>query len=86
MMDSMNTPSVNMPAGQIERVHESRASVEAHTEPYSARLIKKRRRERKGGRRYPPDTFETEDGRQSEAESGPTPDVDDPGTVIDIKA
>ena len=84
-MDSMNTPAVNMPAGQIERVKESRASVEAHTEPYFMRLIRKRRREREG-RRYHPDTFETEDGRQSEAEPGPVTDVDDPGNVIDIKA
>jgi hypothetical protein len=92
-MDEFSTPSVNMPARHIERVGESKASVEAHGEPFYMQLFRKRRRDSDEEPRQPPeehhqqaDVFETEDGRQSESEAGTVVDVDKPGTVIDLIA
>jgi hypothetical protein len=84
-MDEFKTPSVNMPARQIERVGESKASVSSHEEPFFMHLIRKRRQDPEQ-RRHQADVFETEDGRQSESPSEPVMDLDEPGTVIDIKA
>jgi hypothetical protein len=92
-MDEFSTPSVNIPARQMERVGESKASVSAHGESFFMQLVRKRRQDQDEEHRQKPeehhqqaDVFETEDGRQSESEAGTVMDFDEPGTVIDIKA